>query len=177
MVINQIQPLYVEFSVPEQQLPQIQNQSKNFTIPLDVQCYRPDKPDDIKKGRLSFIDNTIDASTGTIALKAIFENADGSLWPGQFVNVVLLLETKMNAVVVPTAAVQMGQNGKYIYVVKSDSTVDYRDVITGPETDSYTVVEKGVALGETVVTDGQLKLAPGSRIAVKNNPKNGTGAK
>jgi membrane fusion protein, multidrug efflux system len=175
MVINQIQPVYVEFSIPEQQLPEIQNQSKNFTIPLEVQCYRPDKPDDINKGRLSFIDNTIDANTGTIALKAVFENADSGLWPGQFVNVVLLLETNKGAVVVPTAAVQTGQKGKYIYVVKNDSTVDYRDVITGSEIDSYTVVEKGVSVGETVVTDGQLKLAPGSKIVVKDNSQAHTG--
>jgi membrane fusion protein, multidrug efflux system len=177
MVINQIQPVYVEFSIPEQQLIEVQKQSMAIASPLEVQCYSPAKPDDIKKGQLSFIDNTIDSTTGTINMKAVFENSDSSLWPGQFVNVVLLLESQKNAVVVPSAAVQMGQKGNYIYVVKSDSTVDYRDVTIGPETDSYTVVEKGVSAGETVVTDGQLKLAPGSRITVKNNAKTDTGAK
>jgi membrane fusion protein, multidrug efflux system len=177
MVINQIQPVYVEFSVPEQQLVEIQKQSKTLTSPLEVECYSPDKPNDIKKGQLSFIDNTIDSSTGTINLKAVFENSDSSLWPGQFVNTIMLLYVQKDAVVVPTAAVQMGQKGNYIYVVKNDSTVDYRDITIGPETDSYTVVEKGVSTGETVVTDGQLKLAPGSKIAVKSDAKTDTGAK
>jgi membrane fusion protein, multidrug efflux system len=177
MVINQIQPVFVEFSVPEQQLMNIQKQSKDIASPLEVQCYRPEKPDDIKKGQLSFIDNSIDSTTGTINLKALFENSDNSLWPGLFVNVVMLLDVQKDAIVVPTAAVQTGQKGDYIYVVKNDSTVDYRDVITGSSTDSFTVVEKGVSTGETVVTDGQLKLAPGSKITVKTDTNTDTGAK
>jgi membrane fusion protein, multidrug efflux system len=177
MVINQIQPVYVEFSIPEQQLLEIQTLCKSCKDPLEVQCYRPDKPEDVKKGQLSFIDNIIDASTGTIDLKAVYDNTDSSLWPGEFVNVVLLLETQKDAVVVPTAAVQMGQKGNYIYVVKNDNTVDYRDVTIGSEIGSYTVVEKGVSAGETVVTDGQLKLAPGSKISIKSDAKTDAGAK
>jgi membrane fusion protein, multidrug efflux system len=176
MVINQIQPAYVEFSVPEQQLLYIQKQINNSTSQLEVQCYSPDKPDDVKTGQLSFVDNSIDVGTGTINLKAVFENSDNSLWPGKFMNVVMLLDIKKDAVVVPTAAVQMGQKGDYIYVVKNDNTVDYRDVIAGSSTDSYTVIEKGISSGETVVTDGQLKLAPGSRISLKSEGKNEKGA-
>jgi len=174
MVINQIQPVYMQFSVPEQRLPEIQSQIR--TNELKVLVNVPEKPDETKEGRLTFLDNSIDTSTGTIDLKATFDNADNSLWPGQFVNVILVLGVKTNAVVVPSAAVQMGQNGYYIFIVKNDNTVESRNVTPGSEEDDQTVIEKGLSVGETVVIDGQLRLSPGAKIAVKNGTQTGSGA-
>jgi multidrug efflux system membrane fusion protein len=174
MVINQIQPVYMQFSVPEQRLPEIQSQIR--TNELKVLVNVPEKPDETNEGRLTFLDNSIDTSTGTIDLKATFDNADNSLWPGQFVNVILVLGVKTNAVVVPSAAVQMGQNGYYIFIVKNDNTVESRNVTPGSEEDDQTVIEKGLSVGETVVIDGQLRLSPGAKIAVKNGTQTGSGA-
>ena len=174
MVINQIQPVYMQFSVPEQRLPEIQSQIR--TNELKVLVNVPEKPDETKEGRLTFLDNSIDTSTGTVDLKATFDNADNSLWPGQFVNVILVLGVKTNAVVVPSAAVQMGQNGYYIFIVKNDNTVESRNVTPGSEEDDQTVIEKGLSVGETVVIDGQLRLSPGAKIAVKNGTQTGSGA-
>ena len=121
------------------------------------------------------IDNTVDASTGTIRLKATFENRDGLLWPGQFVNVVLTLDTIQNATVVPAEAVQSGQRGQYVYVVKADNTVESRVVTPGAAFGGKMVIEKGVAPGDTVVTDGQLMLFPGARVRLVDAAKLGAG--
>ena len=110
------------------------------------------------------IDNTVDANTGTIRLKAMLQNEAGILWPGQFVNVGLMLDTLRNATVLPAEAVQPGQQGQFVYVVKPDKTVESRNVTVGPAVGRKVIIEKGVAPGETVVTDGQLRLFPGARI-------------
>jgi membrane fusion protein, multidrug efflux system len=169
MVIHQIQPVYVRFSVPENRLPEIQAQMKRHD--LTVLATPPGNKRDSKEGKLTFLDNTIDRGTGTIDLKAVFDNPDKSLWPGQFVDVFLILESQPGAVVVPSAAVQMGQAGNYVFVVKPDSTVELRPITVGIQTSGETVVEKGVSLGETVVTDGHVMLRPGAKVVVKNNPQ------
>jgi membrane fusion protein, multidrug efflux system len=164
VVINQITPIHVVFSVPEQNLPEI----KKFMASkkLDVWASAPGDADRSSRGELSFINNAVDMDTGTIQLKAIFTNETRELWPGQFVNVVLTLSSQPNAVVVPSQAVQTGQQGHYVYVVRSDSSVEYRPVVTGRTVDGELVVEKGLSPGEKVVTDGQLRLAPDVQVKV-----------
>jgi multidrug efflux system membrane fusion protein len=161
MTIVQVEPIYVTFSVPEAQL----NAIKNFMGRgnLIVRAKPQDDSASEETGRLTFIDNTVDATTGTIKLKGTFTNADHKLWPGQFVRVTLRLTTQQNAVTVPNEAVQAGQNGQFVYVVKPDRTVDARPVTTGQRVDQDLVIQSGVQAGEVVVTEGQLRLAP-------NNP-------
>jgi multidrug efflux system membrane fusion protein len=162
VVIHQLAPAFVNFNVPEQHLSAIRR--LNAGRPLAVRVYPRDNPDRASEGRLAVIDNTVDATTGTIHLKATFENRDGMLWPGQFVTAVLTLDTERNATVVPAEAVQAGQQGQMIYVVKPDSTVEPRMVTVGRAFGQKMVIEKGVAPGDTVVTDGQLLLFPGARV-------------
>ena len=166
VVLNQISPIYVDFSVPEQYLAQIKQQQMHGR--LSVLANLSSDQTDVSKGTLSFINNTVDASTGTIVLKGTFPNRDRRLWPGQFVNVVLDLSVQRNATVVPSQAVQTGQNGKYVYVIKSDRTVVLRPITTGNVLAGLTVVEKGLNSGETVVTNGQLRLYPGAKVSFKN---------
>ena len=120
------------------------------------------------EGELTFIDNTVDTTTGTIQLRATFPNEDGTLWPGQFVQVVLTLLELTNAIVVPSQAVQTGQNGQFVYVVKPDQSVEERPVTTGITYQGAVVVQQGLKTGETVVTDGQLRLAPGVKVNIKS---------
>jgi multidrug efflux system membrane fusion protein len=120
------------------------------------------------QGDLTFIDNTVDTGTGMIQLKATFPNGDSALWPGQFVVAELTLSELTNVVVVPSQAVQTGQSGQFIYVVKPDQTVEERPVTISITRDGQTVIEKGIKAGETVVTDGQMRLAPGVAVTVKN---------
>jgi multidrug efflux system membrane fusion protein len=126
-------------------------------------------------GTLTFVDNAVDMTTGTIKLKATFPNKDHKLWPGQFVRVTLRLTTRQNAVTVPNEAIQTGQNGSFVYVVKPDRTVESRAVTTGARVDQDMVVETGLEAGETVVTEGHLRLAPGSRVAVRDGRGGGRG--
>ena len=135
---------------------------------LPVSARPQDDPGGEEFGVLTFIDNAVDTTTGTIKLKGTFPNTDHKLWPGQFVRVTLRLTTQQNAVVVPNEAVQTGQNGSYIYVVKQDRTVESRPVTVGARVDQEMVIETGLQPGETVVTEGQLRLAPGSRIVVRD---------
>jgi membrane fusion protein, multidrug efflux system len=164
MTINQVEPVYVSFSVPEAQLPAIKRYMAQQK--LTVKAQPEDDPASAETGVLSFVDNTVDITTGTIKLRAAFPNTDRKLWPGQFVRVTLRLTTRSNAIVVPNEAVQTGQNGTYVYVVKQDGTVESRAVTTGARVDQDMVVDQGLAPGETVVTEGQLRLAPGSRVEV-----------
>ncbi|RPH42282.1 MAG: efflux RND transporter periplasmic adaptor subunit, partial [Desulfobulbaceae bacterium] len=115
-------------------------------------------------GTLSFVDNTIDPATGTILVKADFANTDGELWPGGLVPVTLMLATRQGVPVVPNQAVQTGQDGAHVYVVRGDATVEYRQVVAGPKSDGQTVIEKGLKAGERVVTDGHLQLVDGGKI-------------
>jgi multidrug efflux system membrane fusion protein len=165
VLINQIHPIYVSFSVPEQNLAKI----KKFQArgPLAVEALVPDDELPPSKGALTFINNAVDSTTGTIELKASFQNSDNRLWPGQFVNVVLKLTTQPDAVVVPTQAVQTGQSGFYAYVVKPDLTAELRMITPGSAVGGETVIENGLKPGEQVVTDGQLRLYPGAKMEVK----------
>jgi multidrug efflux system membrane fusion protein len=162
VVVNQIAPVFVSFGVPQELLPAIRHRSGKGNLAATAS----DQTDRSKvaHGVLTVIDNTIDANTGTIRLKATFPNQDHVLWPGQFVNVALTLDTRNNAVLVPAEAVQAGQKGQFVYIVKSDQSVEPRTVTVGPTLGRKTVIENGVAAGETVVTDGQLRLFPGARI-------------
>ena len=165
LVVNQIHPIYVTFSVPEQDLADIKRYRGEG--PLRVEAIIPTREQNPAKGVLTFIDNAVDNSTGTIKLKGTFENPDNRLWPGQFVNVALTLMTQPNAVVVPSQAVQTGQVGQYVFVVRQDMTAEYRPVVAGNNIAGETVIQKGIQAGETLVTDGQLRLVPGMKVMIK----------
>src|SRR5579863_3807334 len=160
--INQLQPVYVTFSVPEQLLGEIRAYSKDN--PLAVTAIA--SPESKTAGQMSFIDNLVDNTTGTIKLKAVFPNADRSLWPGQFVNVVMTLRTLHGVTVIPSEALQSGQQGQFVFVLKPDQTVEARIVKPGQTVENQIVVENGIAPGETVITDGQMRLIPGARVRV-----------
>jgi multidrug efflux system membrane fusion protein len=162
--INQLAPIYVSFAAPERDLPEIQRRQAQGRLP--VQTEEPATGRSISRGELTFLDNTVDRTTGTIALKATFPNDDHGLWPGEFVNAVLTLATEQNAIVAPAGAVQNGQQGTFAYVVKPDQTVESRPVTVARNAADGVVIEKGLAPGEKVVTDGQLRLSPGARIEV-----------
>ena len=166
VTINQVEPIYVTFAVPEAQLPAIKRYMAERK--LAVRAGPQDSPEDEETGVLTFIDNSVDTTTGTIKLKGTFPNTDHKLWPGQFVRVTLRLTIQPNAIVVPNQAVQTGQNGSFVYVVKQDRTVEMRPVSTGARVDQDMVVDQGLQAGETVVTEGQLRLAPGSRVVVRD---------
>jgi multidrug efflux system membrane fusion protein len=165
VVINQVHPVYVTFAVPEQYLGEVREYQARS--PLAVEAHVSSDPRPPATGQLAFIDNAVDTATGTIKMRATFPNSDDRLWPGQFVNVVMRLSIQANATMVPSQAVQTGQIGKYVFVVKPDSTADLRPVAAGETVQGETVIEKGVAPGDTVVTDGQLLLAPGSKVEIK----------
>jgi len=164
VVINQIQPVYVNFSVPEHNLSVIR---KHIALGhVEVQAF-PTNSEKPEVGKLTFIDNTVDATTGTIALKATFNNRERVLWPGQFVNVQMTLTTLPDAVIAPAQAVQTGQQGQFVFVVKEGSA-ELRPVKVGITHKNITVIEDGLSPGETVVTDGQLRLMPGAKVEIKN---------
>jgi multidrug efflux system membrane fusion protein len=165
VVINQMDPIYVSFSVPELHLSEIKRRMGSERLPVHVTI--PGEESFTAEGTLGFIDNTVDAKTGTIRLKATFPNGGRKLWPGQFVNVTLRLSNQENATVIPSQAVQTGQSGFYVYVVKSDLTTELRPVIPGNDSAGWTVIQNGLQQGETVVTDGQLRLFPGAKVEVK----------
>jgi multidrug efflux system membrane fusion protein len=166
LTINQIQPIYAAFAVSERYLPEIQKQMRDRTLPVTASFENLEG--EPPAGELSFVDNSVDESTGTILLKATFPNNRSLLWPGQFVTISIQLDELTNAVVVPSQAVQVGQNGEFIYVVQADQTVEMRTVKTGVTFKNETVVQSGLKAGETVVTDGQLRLAPKKEVSVKN---------
>lgn len=167
VIINQINPIYVSFTLPEQHLAEVKKYMARGR--LAVEATLPDAPAQPERGTVSFVDNAVDMTTGTIRLKAVFPNAARRLWPGQFVNVAMRLTERPNVIVVPTPAVQVGQSGSYVYVVKSDQTVDLRPVTTSITANGKTVIESGVSVGETVVTDGQLRLIPGAKVTIKTS--------
>jgi multidrug efflux system membrane fusion protein len=164
LTINQIHPIYVVFAVPEQYLPEIKREMREKTLKVQATFQNMDAP---PQGELTFIDNAVDMTTGMIQLKATFSNEDNTLWPGQFVQVALTLSDLTNAIVVPSQAVQTGQNGQFVYVVKPDQIAEERPVTIGITYQGEIVVQSGLKAGETVVTDGQLRLAPGVKVSIK----------
>ena len=174
MTINQVEPIYVTFSVPEAQLPAIKKYMALGSLSVRSRPQDADTAEE-ERGALTFVDNTVDVTTGTIKLKGTFPNHNRQLWPGQFVRVTLRLTTQQNAVVVPNEAIQAGQAGSFVYVVKPDKTVESRTVVTGSRVEQDMVVSEGLAVGETVVTEGQLRLAPGSKVVVRDTKGGGGG--
>jgi len=165
--INQLQPVYVTFSAPEQLLPEIRQYSAGHSLTVSGTAVADGSNRPLTAtGQLTFIDNLVDSTTGTIKLKATFPNTDHTLWPGQFIRVVMTLRTLDHATVVPSEAIQSGQKGQFAFVVKPDQTVEMRLVSVGQTVDNQIVVQSGIAPGETVVTDGQLRLFPGAKIRV-----------
>jgi membrane fusion protein, multidrug efflux system len=165
VVIDQIDPIRATFTVPEQQLADIKKYSAEGK--LRVQAVIPGQEQQPLEGTISFVDNTVDVSTGTIKLKGFFSNPEKRLWPGQFVNVVMTLTMQPDAVIVPSSAVQTGQTGTYVFVINSDLTVESRPVTVGRSLEGETVIGKGLQAGEKVVTDGQLRLVPGAKVEIK----------
>ncbi|HEY7944656.1 MAG TPA: efflux RND transporter periplasmic adaptor subunit [Casimicrobiaceae bacterium] len=167
VTINQVVPIYVSFSVPEQNLNDVRlHQAKGD---LGVQAKVPHIATPID-GKLIFIDNSADLTTGTIKLKATFPNRDKTMWPGQFVNVALTLSEQADAIVAPSIAVQNGPNGQYVFVVKADQTVEMRPIKVARTEGDDTVVASGLNVGDRVVTVGQLRLVPGARVDATNVP-------
>jgi multidrug efflux system membrane fusion protein len=168
VVINQINPINVSFAVPEQHLADLKRRMAVGRLKVDASFASDEgRPE---QGWLDFIDNTVDRVTGTIKLKAVFANKERRLWPGQFVHVVLTLATQPNAVVIPSEAIQVGQEGQHVFVVKPDKTVEMRSVTLGLTNEGEAVITKGLKAGEVVVREGQFLLGPGSRVEVKDIP-------
>jgi multidrug efflux system membrane fusion protein len=168
VVINRVHPIYVAFSVPEAQLEQIKRYRAGGELPVEATVTgQGAQAGQVVRGRLTFLNNTVDMSTGTIQLKATFDNTENALWPGQFVNVALTLTQQQGALVVPSQAVQSGQKGQYVFVVKADQTVEARPVDVGIPSGRDVVITRGLQAGEQVVTDGQLRLVPGTRVDIK----------
>lgn len=174
VVIHQVSPIFVDFSVPEQNLPAIRRLNAQHSLAVSVSSQ--DDPGRSASGKLSVIDNTVDASTGTIHLKATFENRDGMLWPGQFVNTVLTLDTIKNATVIPLVAVQNGPQGQFVFAVGDQNKVAIRPVKVERTFADKAVIESGVAPGDLVVTDGTLVLFPGATVKLVDPSKMGAGA-
>lgn len=170
VVLNQIEPVRVSFAVPERVLTDVKARSREGKLKVTVT-----PPGGAPhEGELTFVDNAVDSTTGTITLKATFANRDRALWPGQFVQVALNLATDASVTVVPAEAVQTGQVGTYVFVVKEDKTVDLRPVTVVRSWKSVSVIAKGLEAGQTVVTDGQIRLAPGTRVSIKEDAAAGT---
>jgi membrane fusion protein, multidrug efflux system len=169
LVITQLQPIAVIFSLPQDNLQAVSQHMNKGKLVVDA--YSRDDQTKIATGYLTTIDNQIDVTTGTGKLKAVFENRDRSLWPNQFVNIHLLLEVKKNNTVVPSAAIQRGPQGTYVFVVKPDNTAEMRNVAVSISQGNSTAISQGLKPGEVVVTDGQDKLQPGTKVAIR-----GTGA-
>src|SRR5581483_3394420 len=164
VTINQIEPIYVAFSIPEQQLAELKQYSASQSLKVDA---APQGSSQHFQGRLTFIDNAVDLTTGTIKLMATFDNASHMLWPGQFVDVNLTLKSQPNAIVIPTAALQTSQSGTFVYVINQDLTAQPQPVKIGWNVGDETVIASGVQPGQRVVTDGQLRLTPGTKVEIK----------
>ena len=167
VVINQVSPIHVDFTVPQEYLPEIRKYMA--TGPLRVEATVPNNPGRPEVGTLTFIDNMVDTTTGTIHLRSTFENKSGVLWPGLYVSTMMTLAQQSNATVIPSQALTAGQQGSFVYVVQADSTVTPRPVTSSRNVEGLAVIDKGLQAGETVVTDGQVRLVPGSKVQIKNN--------
>jgi len=165
VVINQVKPVYVSFAIPEQQLMQVRDLMRKNPLAVEVAAPGTDKA--LATGRIAFLDNAVDQTTGTIKVRAVFENGDAALWPGQFYTVRVKLYDQENAILVPSRALQTGPSGQFVYVVKPDMTAEVRKVVVArTEGDLAVLVEGGVAKGEQVVVRGALRLAPGIKVTV-----------
>lgn len=194
VTVNQVAPIYVSFSVPGKYLADIRRYQHER--PLSVEGHiapatlpgaqppapsmatpdvQPDRPGETEKGEVTFIDNMVDATTGTIKLRGTFDNADRTLWPGLFLQVGLQLRTEANAVVVPVAAVQVSQTGNYVYVVNANHRVDMRTVSIERQQGNEIVIAKGLSGGEEIVTDGQLRLTPGAPVEIAGSREDSAG--
>jgi membrane fusion protein, multidrug efflux system len=172
VTINQISPIFVTFALPEQNLAEIK--ARLSSSKLKVQAVTPQSEERPEEGDLSFIDNTVDRTTGTIKLKGTFANGNRRLWPGQFVKAVLKLSDQTDAIVVPSQAIQTGQEGQYVFVVRGESEVEVRPVVVSRSLDGNSVIEKGLQAGERVVTDGQFLLGPNSKVQIKDAAAEGS---
>jgi multidrug efflux system membrane fusion protein len=166
LIIHQVEPIDVSFTVPEKELPRVRSALAASALP--VSAVLPGEEANPATGILTFIDNAVDTRTGTIRLKASFTNADRRLWPGQFVTVLITLKNFDNATVVPAAAVQTGQKGAFVFVARADGTAEMRPVVPGITFEDVTVIDAGVRPGDTVVTDGHLRLYPEAKLDIKN---------
>jgi membrane fusion protein, multidrug efflux system len=165
VTINQIQPINVTFAIPEKELPKVKKFFAEKKLEVDAFLPGEDQPE---KGELTFVDNAIDKATGTIMLKGTFANTGKRLLPGQFVNVVLRLTTRPDAVLVPSQSINQGQEGPYIFVIDHDSKAEMRPVDIGQAVNGETVIQKGIHAGDRVVTDGQMRLIPGATVTIKD---------
>jgi multidrug efflux system membrane fusion protein len=172
VLINQVHPIYVSFSVAERHLATIRQYMAAGPLAVEARVPRSDAPPE--QGKLTFVDNEVDRTTGMIRLKGTFANGDNRLWPGQYVDVTLILATRPNAVVVPTQAVQAGPAGQFVFVVDEQKKVEMRPVSVGDALDGWSVVLSGLKAGEEVVTDGQLRLTPGAVVAPLPEEPGGT---
>ncbi len=166
VVINQVNPINVNFGVPQQHWPDIKEDVDRRALHVAVTI--PQAPDRPIQGTLTFVDNSVDSSTGTIHLRGTFENPQNRLWPGLYVSVLLTLSQQPNSTVVPAHAIVSTQQGSYVYVVKPSNTVEQRTVVPNRTIENETVVDKGLQPGEVIVTDGQINLVPGAKIEIKN---------
>jgi len=167
VVIKRLSPIPVDFTVPQEYLPDI---TKDLAAkPLRVEATVPNSLGPAEVGKLVFVENAVDATTGTIRLRALFENSSNALWPGLYVNTVITLAEESNATVIPSQAITAGQQGSLVYVVQADGTVAPRAVVSSRSVGGQAVIDKGLKPGETVVTDGQVRLVPGAKVQIKNN--------
>ncbi len=173
VVINQIQPVYISFSLPEQSLSDLKKYS--ISRKLKIKAFISSEAEHPEEGLLTFIDNTVDRATGTFRVKGTFPNKGKNLWPGQFINVVLSLASQPNTIVVPSEAVQTGMEGQYVFVIKSDQKAEHRPVEVIRNIDGLAVIGKGLKAGEIVVTDGQFQLVSGTKVQIKKG-REGKGA-
>ena len=175
VVVNQLQPIAVTFTVPEGDFQRLAQMSDGFRKPLQTQAYSQETQQLLDTGELTVADNRVDPSTGTVQLKARFVNSGMKLWPGQFINVRLTLQTLQHAVTIPSAAVNEGPNGAFAYVVDANSKAQVRPITVQVTQDQTAVIQKGVQIGDTVVTDGQVSLSPGATVKVRGAPGAGGG--
>jgi len=167
-VINAMTPIYVRFSIPERNLPDVKKYSKAGSVQVKVGL-AADFAGEVRAGRLVFIDNAVDANTGMIQLKSEHPNTDRFLWPGQFVHVSLILTVQPKAVVIPLRAVQTGEKGSFVFVVKPDGSAEMRPVVVDRTAGAEAVIAQGVSADETVITDGHLKVWPGGKVEIRNS--------
>jgi multidrug efflux system membrane fusion protein len=169
--VNEIQPIYVSIALPQNNLPELR--AAMAKGPVTVQVQPAGDKGALITGKIAFFDNTIDSTSGTINVRSTFENTDQRLWPGQFVNVSVLVRTDPNALVIAPSAVQAGQSGAYVFVIKDDNTAETRPVTVDRTVGGLAVIAKGLSAGEKVVTDGQLRLSNGTHVQIVGDAPKG----